>query len=185
MGTRGHYPRATVTGQKSKRKRRNPSTAPRAVPSPRRDQRAEKEAAARREQRSTRASRMDPLGERPVSPFGGLPISELMILLGAIAFIVGVVTGGSAALVVGFVVCALGVIEVTAREHFTGYRSHASLLAAVPAVGLELALVLLFPHTRDRTLFLLGVVPVFGITFWLLRRRFLSARQARIARRRI
>lgn len=174
-----------MAGQKSKRKRRNPSSAPRAVPSPRRDQQAEKEAAARREQRSRRASRTDPLGERPVSAFGGLPISELMILVGAVAFIFGVFTGAGAALVVGFIVCALGVIEVTAREHFTGYRSHASLLAAVPAVGLELALVLIFPHTRDRTLFLLAVVPVFAITFWLLRRRFLSARQARIVRRRV
>jgi hypothetical protein len=173
-----------VAGQKSKRKRRNAGSAPRAVPSPRRDQRAEKEAAARREQRSNRPSRVDIRGERPVSPFGGLPISELLIFVGAVAFIFGVFAGASAALVVGFVVCALGVIEVTAREHFTGYRSHASLLAAVPAVGLELALVLLFPHTRDRTLFLLAVVPVFGITLWLLRRRFLSARQARIARRR-
>jgi hypothetical protein len=182
--SREHYPRATVASQKSKRKHRNPGSAPRAVPSPRRDQRAEREAAARREQRGSRPSRVDIRGERPVSPFGGLPISELMILVGAIAFILGVITGAGAALIVGFIVCALGVIEVTAREHLTGYRSHASLLAAVPAVGLELVLVLLFPGTRNRALFLFAVVPVFGVTFWLLRKRFLSARQARIARRR-
>ena len=39
------------------------------------------------------------------------------------------------ALAVGVVVCTLGVLEVTAREHFSGYRSHATLLAAIPAVA--------------------------------------------------
>ena len=39
----------------------------------------------------------------------------------------------AAALAVGALVCGLGVTEVTAREHFSGFRSHSALLAAFPA----------------------------------------------------
>ena len=121
-------------------------------------------------------------GERPPSPFGGLPISELAILAGGVAFIVGVIQSGGPALIAGAIICTLGVVEVTAREHFSGYRSHAMLLAALPAVGVETALVAAFGAPRTRALLLLAVVPVFALGFWLLRKRFETARQARIAR---
>jgi hypothetical protein len=83
------------------------------------------------------------------------------------------------------VICALGVIEITAREHFSGYRSHTALLAAIPSVAVEVGLVLAFGEPTQRALLLLAVVPIFGILFWLLRRKFLAARQARVARPRI
>lgn len=121
-------------------------------------------------------------GERPESPFGGLPISELAILAGFVALVIGFVQGGGPALVVGIVVCALGVVEVTAREHFSGYRSHTALLAAIPAVALEAGMVAIFGAPKQRALVLVVAVPVFALLFWLLRRKFLSARQARVAR---
>ena len=121
-------------------------------------------------------------GERPESPFGGLPISELAILLGFIALVVGFINGGGPALVVGLVVCALGVLEITAREHFSGYRSHTALLAAIPAVAIEAGLVLVFGEPHQRALLLVVAVPVFAILFWVLRRRFQVARQARVVR---
>ena len=120
-------------------------------------------------------------GERPESPFGGLPISELAILVGLIASVIGFIQGGGPALVVGLIVCALGVIEVTAREHFSGYRSHTALLAAIPSVALEAGVVLAFKPSQ-RAVLVLAVVPVFAGLFWWLRRRFLIARQARVAR---
>ena len=120
-------------------------------------------------------------GERPESPFGGLPISELAILLGLIASVIGFVRGGGPALIVGLIVCALGVIEITAREHFSGYRSHASLLAAIPSVAIEVGIVLAFKPSQ-RAILVLVVIPVFGGLFWWLRKRFLLARQARVAR---
>jgi hypothetical protein len=80
------------------------------------------------------------------------------------------------------IVCALGVCEITAREHFSGYRSHTALLAGIPAVAIEAGLVALFGEPKQRGLLLVVVVPVFSILFWLLRRRFLIARQARVAR---
>ncbi len=121
-------------------------------------------------------------GERPEGPFGGLPISELAILAGRVAAVVGFLGGGGPALVVGLIVCALGVVEVTAREHFSGYRSQAVLLAAIPAIAVEVMIVVLFGEPRQRALLLVAVVPVFGVLFWLRRRRFAVARQARVAR---
>ena len=163
------------------RKRRNPARAPRAVPSGRRDARAEREASARLENRRS-DRRLGTEGERPEGPFGGLPISELAIFAGIVGAVVGFVSGGGPALIVGLIVCALGVVEITAREHFSGFRSHSALLAAIPAVAIEAAIALLGGEPKQHALLLLVVVPVFGGLFWLLRKRFAIARQARVAR---
>jgi hypothetical protein len=172
-----------VPSQKSKRarKRHKPGTAPRAVPSNRRDERAVRAAEAER-QRQRGQRQLGREGERPESPFGGLPVSEVAILAGMVGAVIGFLNGGGAALVVGLIVCALGVCEITAREHFSGYRSHTALLAGIPAVAIEAGLVALFGEPKQRGLALVVVVPVFSILFWLLRRRFLTARQARVAR---
>jgi hypothetical protein len=171
---------ATRKSSKS-RKRRSRAAAPRAVASTRREVRAEREVLAERESRRAER-RLGREGERPEGPFGGLPISELAIFAGMIAAVIGFLDGGGAPLIVGLVVCALGVVEVTAREHFSGYRSHAVLLAAIPAIAVEVGIVAAFGEPRQRGLLLVAVVPVFGVLFWLLRRKFASARQARIAR---
>jgi hypothetical protein len=121
-------------------------------------------------------------GERPVSPFGGLPVSEFAIFAGAIALIVGVIRHGGPALIGGVVLCLLGVTEVTAREHLSGYRSHTVLLAAIPAVVAEFVIVLTVGTPAIRVLLLVPVAAVFGACAWFLRRRFLVARQARLAR---
>jgi hypothetical protein len=122
-------------------------------------------------------------GERPQGPFGALPISELAILVGIIASVIGFLNRGGPALIVGLIVLALGVIEITGREHFSGYRSHASLLAAIPSVAIEVGIVLAFKPSQ-RALLVLAVVPIFGGLFWWLRKRFLIARQARVIRMR-
>lgn len=122
------------------------------------------------------------VGERPPSPFGGLPISELAIFAGAIGALVGLIQGGGPALIVGLIGCTLGVVEVTAREHFSGYRSHASLLAAIPAAAVGIVVLAIAGVPRQRGLVLLAVVPIYAVLFWLLRKRFISARQARLVR---
>jgi hypothetical protein len=121
-------------------------------------------------------------GERPPSPFGGLPVSEFAIFAGLVLLVIGVIRHGGLALPVGVIVCLLGVAEITGREHFSGYRSHASLLAAIPAVIVEVVVVFTIGTPRTRALLLVLVIPVFGVCFWFLRRRFLVARQARLAR---
>ena len=177
---------ATVATQKSKRKkRRNPETAPRAVPSQRREQRSTRQSAPVEPAAAPQRRPRNPVGtygERPEGPFGGLPISEIAIFAGAVGLIVGIIQHGGPALIAGVAVCTLGVIEITAREHFSGYRSHTILLAALPAVGAEVAFVALVGEPNPRLLLLLVIVPVFSVMFWFLRKRFLIARQARVAR---
>ena len=76
----------------------------------------------------------------------------------------------------------LGVLEITGREHFSGYRSHAILLAAMPAIAAEVAFVAIFGEPSPRLLLLAVIVPVYAVLFWLLRIAFMRARQARLAR---
>lgn len=116
-------------------------------------------------------------------------MSEVAIFVGAVAAALGFFGHSSGALIVGLVVCTLGVVEVTAREHFSGYRSHAALLGAIPAVAIGIGVVAIIGHGSvhrglegpSRTS-LLAIVPVFGVLFWWLRQRFRTARQARIVR---
>jgi uncharacterized integral membrane protein len=53
----------------------------------------------------------------------------LSVLAGIVALVVGVVGQNPTAIGVGVVLAALGGLEVSAREHFAGYRSHTTLLA--------------------------------------------------------
>jgi hypothetical protein len=121
-------------------------------------------------------------GDPPPSPFGDFPASEIAILAGAVGVVVGLLADEALALVVGVIVCTVGVLEVTAREHLSGYRSHATLLAGIPAVAIGVGLIALFGDSLTRSVLLLVVVPVFGVLFWLLRKRFGAARQARVVK---
>jgi hypothetical protein len=174
-----------VAQQKSKRRSRKPrggtSTAPHAVPSARREQRA---ARVQQLERSTLATNrvLGTVGERPRGLFGDLPVSEILILLGIIGIVAGVINGGGPALLVGVGVCAVAVLEITAREHFSGFRSHTSLLAAVPALIVETALVAVVGVPSVPILLFLPIIPVFALGFWQLRRMFKIARQTRLAR---
>ncbi len=122
------------------------------------------------------------VGERPPGPFGGVPVSELAILIGGVGLLLGVLDERGSALVVGAIVCALGVLEVTAREHFSGFRSHSALLAGFPALGALFAAAALLGAPGVRALLLIPALLVFGPCFWLLRRRFTAARHARLIR---
>jgi len=179
---------AGVASQKAKRrsrKRRN-TRAAHAAPSARRERRPAptpaRSAAEQSRPGRRRASPFGAYGERPPSPFGGLPVAEFAIFAGAVALVVGVVRHGGPALIGGVVICLFGVVEVTTREHFSGYRSHTVLLAAIPAVAVEFVIALTVGPPAIRALLLVPVGAVFAVCAWFLRRRFLIARQARIAR---
>jgi hypothetical protein len=171
----------TQKSKRSARKRRKRNSVPRAVASTRRDERAERRVEAAREVRLGQRQ-LGREGQRPESPFGGLPISEIAILVGIVGAVVGFLSNREPVVIVGVVVCALGVVEVCGREHFSGYRSHTTLLAAVPALAIETATVAAFGAPSQRFLLLVVAVPVYGILFWVLRRKFIAARQARVAR---
>jgi hypothetical protein len=127
------------------------------------------------------------LGERPRAPWYPVPLSEILILVGAIGTIVGLRRGGSygtAPLVAGLVAVGLGTLEVTVREHFSGYRSHAILLALVPVLLLHTVVVLGYSKFGAVPAFLtLALLPLdaalFVFLFKLLRARFLEARHRR------
>ena len=172
---------ATQRSKPRSRKRRRRAPPGRALaasprPEPREDRPARPRSVA------GRTSPLGTYGERPPSPFGGLPVSEIAIAGGVVALVFGVIRQGGPALIGGVVLCLLGVIEVTAREHFSGYRSHTVLLAGIPAVVAEFVIVLTVGPPAIRVLLLVPVAAVFGACAWFLRRRFLVARQARLAK---
>ena len=109
-------------------------------------------------------------------------MSEFAIFAGAVALVVGVFRQSAPALIGGVIICLFGVVEVTTREHFSGYRSHTVLLAAIPAVAVEFAIALTVGPPAVRALLLVPVGAVFAVCAWFLRKRFLIARQARIAK---
>jgi hypothetical protein len=166
--------------QGSKRRTRKArGGTPRAVPSTRRDQRVVRE---RHEQRaSVQADRtLGTVGERPKGIFGDVPVSEFAIFAGLVALVIGMIDHGGPVLEVGVIVMALGVTEVTAREHFSGFRSHATLLAFMPAVVCEAIYALVIGVPEQRILLLAPVIPIFALCYWLLRRHFRIARHARV-----
>jgi hypothetical protein len=67
--------------------------------------------------------------ERPPAPWGDFPLAELTVLVGIVALAIGVIGAHPTLLGVGVVLAGLGGLEVAAREHFAGYRSHTTLLA--------------------------------------------------------
>jgi hypothetical protein len=109
-------------------------------------------------------------------------VSEIAILCGIVALVFGVINQGGPALIAGVVLCLLGVVEVTAREHFSGYRSHTVMLAAVPAVAAEFLVSVTVGGDVVRIVLLLPVAAVFAVCAVFLQKRFLAARQARIAK---
>lgn len=166
--------------QSSKRQTRKARGGnPRAVASNRRDERVARE---RRDQSTSRQAHrsLGTVGERPVGIFGGVPVSEFAIFAGMVALVVGMINHGGSALELGIIVMGLGVTEVTAREHLSGFKSHATLLALMPAVIVEALYALVIGVPNQRILLLAPVIPIFTLCFLLLRRHFRIARHARV-----
>lgn len=164
----------------SKRRTRKPhGSAPRAVASGRRAEREQRRNQARRQ--VAQANRLlGTVGERPDGIFGPVPVSEVAILAGLVALVIGMLEHGGAMLEVGIIVMALGVTEVAAREHFTGFRSHTTLLALMPAVVIEAIYALVIGAPSHRILLLVPVAPIFAVCSLLLRRQFRIARHGRV-----
>lgn len=112
------------------------------------------------------------LSEAPKAPWHPVPLVELAILAGLVLVVVGFVVGGDAGVVLvtgGIVLVAVASLELAIREHFSGYRSHSALLAAVVAVGLMAGTALAgLPQVAAIAL---GVLAG-GASFFALRRTF-------------
>src|SRR5919198_5237887 len=134
-----------ASSARKRRKRRSDDYRP---PTTRR---AAREAAAQASRRPPRA----PAGrrgrqERPPSPWGSFPLVEITILIALVLLIVGFFVSGTRGVVMilaGISLASLAALELTLREHFTGFRSHTSVLAGfVGVIVLGLGFVLGWPQ---------------------------------------
>jgi hypothetical protein len=111
--------------------------------------------------------------ERPPAPWGSFPLAELSVLAGIVALVVGVVGKNPTAIGIGVVLAALGGLEVSAREHFAGYRSHTTLLAGTAFVLVTGALFYLAGLVLAACL--AAGAATFAASFYALRRAFQKA----------
>lgn len=139
------------------------------------DSRAERDAqrqvAAATTRRGTR--------EAPPAPWGSFPLTELVVLLALVFGVLGFIrfSHHSGKVMVAAAMClgSLGGLEVSIREHFAGYRSHTTLLAASCAVA---AMILISVIAGKAGIAILALVVgagvlVFVLAFYVLRQAFI------------
>ena len=125
------------------------------------------------------------VGERPDAPWHPWPFSELLILVGAIATIIGFTTHSTSALFAGIGSVVIGTLEFTIREHLSGYRSHGALIAGVPTALVHGAIAFgLYQAGAPRVTWVLVPVvvdvPLYWVLFKFLKSRFDDARRERV-----
>jgi hypothetical protein len=116
------------------------------------------------------------MDERPPAPWGNVPLVEFAVLIAIVLFVAGLVIGGERGQIMLTGALALGSLaglELSIREHFAGYRSHSTLIAAVFAF-VSMAITFFAAGKGDAARALL--LPVAGIvfmgSFWWLREVF-------------
>jgi hypothetical protein len=118
-----------------------------------------------------------------------LPVAEIAIVAGGCAVVFALVAGplGAAPALLGGIAAVLaGTAEVSWREHISGYRSHAVLLALLPVAAFHTAVVVgvgaLTPFPRVANAALLAIdVGLWFFLFRYLRARYVEARRLAIA----
>ena len=131
--------------------------------------RAERDAARR-----APAPRRPSASERPPAPWGGFPLSELVILIGIVVMVWGFLSGrdqGEERVAAGLVLASLGGGELALREHLGGFRSHSSLLAGVAAFAVVTVVALTLGPVKVWVLLIAGAA-VFGSAFYAMRELF-------------
>jgi hypothetical protein len=114
-----------------------------------------------------------PRAERPKAPWHPVPLVELCVLVGLILLVLGLFRvddkGGRIMLMAGMLIASLGGLDTALREHFSGFRSHSTLLAGLPAVAVAGAL---FFAGAPWIALVLVASATFGTAFLLVRRAF-------------
>lgn len=137
-----------------------------------------KKAARRRKPQSPRQAAQPPKppakrDEPPPAPWGSFPLTQLTVLAGVVLLIIGFVTGGITPMVMGLLLGSAGGLELSIREHFSGYRSHTTLLASVVLMVATGVTYFLFGWVLWVCL-VIGLT-LFGVSFGLFRRAFQTA----------
>lgn len=115
------------------------------------------------------------LDERPPPLWGPFPLTELLIFAGIVlmawGFLQGVGEDGNAKIAAGLAIASIAGMELSVREHVTGFRSHTTLLAGALAI---LAVVLLgfVAGVQILGVLLIAGAVVFGGSFYALRELF-------------
>src|SRR5437764_1313689 len=152
--------------------KRSRKRAPERAPTTRAERDAARTAAPARPAIRRRATR-----ERPPAPWGSFPLTELVVLLALILGIIGFIKldtqRGKVMVTAAMVLGSLGGLEVSIREHFSGFKSHTSLLAG----SLAVAAMMLISVAGPRGLATVGVavaagVLIFVLAFWGFRETF-------------
>lgn len=129
-----------------------------------------------------KAQRLAARPERPPGMFGGLPVSEIMMFAGLVGLVIAFARGpqgGSTLIGVSLVVTGLATFELSAREHFSGYRSHTLLLALLVTVGVHAAVALGIGGDVGRSPLLIGLdIAIFTALAFTLGARYKHARRA-------
>src|SRR3954447_12507315 len=122
---------------------------------------ARRQAAATAPRRKTR--------EAPPAPWGSFPLTEIVILLALVFGVIGFIRfdhqTGKVMVVAAMCLGSLGGLEVSIREHFAGYRSHTTLLAASCGVG---SMILISVIAGKAGLAVLAVVVGVGVLVFVL-----------------
>jgi hypothetical protein len=119
---------------------------------------------------------------RPRPLWHPLPLTEVAMGLGVAIAAIGFIRGldsGSALIGVGVLMSTAGVIELCAREHFSGFKSHTLLLAFLPVVAVHTVVRLWVSDAYEGPVSLLVDFGLFGILAMVLLDRFRKARPGR------
>lgn len=115
------------------------------------------------------------LAERPPPLWAPLPLTELIILAGIVlmgwGFLEGVGREGNAKIAAGLAIASIGAMELSVREHVTGFRSHTTLLAGAAAIVSIVVLGFLL-GVQTLGILLITALVVFGGSFYGLRELF-------------
>jgi len=114
--------------------------------------------------------------ERPPAPWGDFPLVELCVLAGLIMLALGffVVEGDRGAILIaaGLALGSIGGLDLSIREHFSGYQSHTLILAGVPALAVLAVLFYAGPDGMPSIARAAIAIAVFAVGALLLSRAF-------------
>jgi hypothetical protein len=111
----------------------------------------------------------------PAAPWGSFPLVELVVLVAIVMLIGGFIVSGTQGNVLigtGLALGSLAGLELSAREHFAGYRSHTLLLAGAVALVVLAALFFLGPSGLPPLARIAIAAAAFGIAAWWLTTMF-------------
>ena len=114
--------------------------------------------------------------ERPKAPWHPFPLVELCALAGIVLLVLGLLDldseRGRLFLITGMVLGSLAGLDTSLREHFSGFKSHSTVLAGIPAV---ITAATVYFAGLPWPVVVLGAVAAFAIGFTLLARAYRRA----------